>query len=433
MHRLLASAAVVLSLFASHAHAAFNPSHAFVTPQMFGAVGDDSHDDTAALQAWLTATVGTCGSQQAPFWTRGTYKISSTLTVTSPYPCGLPNLFTDGSNLVVLDATAVGNAPAITTVGQSGNRFVWQGVTINGGTAGSNIGMVNNFAYMTFKDWKFNNEGVGIKFYNNGANTFTEGVVCEDCEFEGTPTWVQYSVSGGTNSFRGTGLRRAVGNITNISGGPIVIVDAGAMPYLAPMDFTAWTGTAASVTLIQNNSTQVENSFIGAITLEGSGGPSQVVTAGSGSEFIYSGNILAWGISHMHKGTLLSVTDYNLYEGAAGKSYTPAPYASGGNAISGGPITIAMPFPTPDGSMILHVSISAANYNYQADIPIIKNATGSTLTDGAPINTFNFNGTGWGAPTITTSGNNVILTNASYTTATAYNYTWVPLFAGIPQ
>ena len=83
MHRLLASAAVVLSLFASHAHAAFNPSHAFVTPQMFGAVGDDSHDDTAALQAWLTATVGTCGSQQAPFWTRGTYKISSTLTVTS--------------------------------------------------------------------------------------------------------------------------------------------------------------------------------------------------------------------------------------------------------------------------------------------------------------------------------------------------------------
>ena len=95
------------------------------------------------------------------------------------------------------------------------------------------------------------------------------------------------------------------------------------MPYLAPMDFTAWTGTAASVTLIQNNSTQVENSFIGAITLEGSGGPSQVVTAGSGSEFIYSGNILAWGISHMHKGTLLSVTDYNLYEGAAGKSYTP--------------------------------------------------------------------------------------------------------------
>lgn len=420
-----------------------------VNAKWFGAAGDDSTNDTTSLQNWLNYLVNTCSTQAAGFWPTGTYKITVTLTISVPVQCQLPNLFTAGSSSVAIDAGGVGNNPAIYMHGGNGGfaDVVWQGVSINGGTAGTNEGIRNNTGYMILKQWQFVNEGIGLRFYNLGTGTFTEGVVCEDCVFDATtPTWVRYSISGGgTTSFRGSGLRRGTGNINNSSGGPIIVIDSTANPYLAPMSFTAWTGSASTVNLIQNNGS-VFTSFLGDITLERTGGTNQIVNVGETGNYTRNGALFNFGVTGIHKGTEICVSDYNV-NASAQLTYTPCNYSgSVAPGSTGATLSVAMPFSIVFGTnMQLGLTCfdnGGTGYIWSGIIPVSKSPSASTLGVGVLIGSSTqatirnqwVTGSGsWPEPTIGTSALNVTLANADWTTTTICYYTWVPLFTATLQ
>jgi len=215
----------------------------FVYPQWFGA-GFGAADDAPALQAWLTSwTTNTQAPSNnskaaAGFWSAGTYKILSPLTVTAGL-FTLPNLFTAGASQVTLDASALGSGAALTVQGGSGSfqQAVWQGITVKGAGLGTGDGVVDSGAgFMLFQGWRFTQLGVGFHFLNTSAGPFTEGVKVDATFAEDVTTAIRYSAaSGGDGSFRGSGLvGQSSIQLSNL--GPAVLIDAGTCPYLAPMN-----------------------------------------------------------------------------------------------------------------------------------------------------------------------------------------------------
>lgn len=390
-------------------------------------------DDTMGVTRFFdqTAELGISGRQ-----TKGIYRISSqiALSLVSPYPGA--NMLSDGTHSVIIDASPLGNSGIPFVVGGNAGGFDlldWQGITIDGGTAVSNVGLEANTQYMRFDDWYFSNVNKGIVWSNQGSGNFTEGAICLRCGFDFTVnTWEEYTPGTGANSYRGTGLVDAFGNMSSANG-PLVLIDAGALPYLAPLSLTTWTfdATGANV-IVQNNSTQDTPFFTGDITLEGTGSAPQT-TIGAGNTYYRSGITKVFGAPTVVKGTDICTTDFAVQGFGGTVTYQPCNYEGTITGNPSGSVTVPMPFPTSFGQFDLAILIdTGAGFAYQATVPVLKQATGSTLSVvTSPALSFTSGGT---TPTISTSGLNVTFTSVSIpANTTLIQYNWIPKYAEFSQ
>jgi len=284
-----------------------------VAVKWFGAYGDDSHDDTTAIQAWATyLSAGVFTKELAGFWNTGHYKITSNITFTTPYH----NIYTGGCTI---DSAAITTGPAIELDGGNAGlaNMRWDACEIDGsGNSASEGVRLNGAGGMHFFGWHFTNLGVAWRPYNFTAGSFTEQSVCDSCYVEATVTTaLQYSVGSGNASFRGTGF---VGNsIVNTNGAnPAIIIDAAARPYMAPLYLTLSTptGTTGNIYVVNNqNNSGAPPNFTGNITVEqfNSG---QVTNFGEGYQWLFQGTTavqgpLANGTTVPHYGTMLKTRD----------------------------------------------------------------------------------------------------------------------------
>ena len=88
----------------------------FLTPEEFGAIGDDSTDDTAAIDAWLAQILAT----GLPGYMRKWYRCTSPINVnlTSQRTTGI-KIFGAGINQCGFDCTAASSAPAFSITSSS--------------------------------------------------------------------------------------------------------------------------------------------------------------------------------------------------------------------------------------------------------------------------------------------------------------------------
>lgn len=419
---------------------AFNAGHTFQTPQMFGAKGDGTTDDTAALQAWLDFWVGTGATAQSAYWPAGTYKITSSLTASAPFGYGFPNLFTDSANNVFLEASGVGNAPALIITGANGgfSLTTWQGITIDGGTAGTNTGIKLNGAYMTLDGWRILNEGVGVRWFNDGTGTATEGVVCLHCQIESSCTTAgRYSVAnGGTDSFKMSGFKDCY--IQQSASGNVLVIDSGCQPYQAPFDVDILVASSPSAIIQNSNSSaSIAPNFIGNIRLEAGG--TQVIALGNGSAFYFQGSVNILGINtnpatgSLHNGALVPVAGAMTVTSSGANFYAPA-NLSGLIAASNSPVSVAVvPGSTPSGIVInmatVDVDLVGAAYDYKARVLVGYNAAGSAITASltTPGMQPNIDTNTYGAPSMSVSGVAIIFTNSNWPNgfiSGSYSVTW---------
>lgn len=164
-----------------------------ITPQDFGAVGNGVADDTAALQAWLTA-VGTgtySGAIVGPgagFLPAGIYKYTSTLTIpVSAYIFGVP------SKSVLRPSGAVTTAAVIQSAGST-----LRGVVIDGLNAGNIIGLSIGASGLTNNGATY--QVLSVRFTNGAAQALkvVTGVIWsfEDCYFGDSVTGANIIDSG---------------------------------------------------------------------------------------------------------------------------------------------------------------------------------------------------------------------------------------------
>jgi len=130
-----------------------------VSVKDFGAIGDGSADDTAAIQAALNAS-------KSVYIPAGTYKITSTLTLTSHM-----NVFGAGYKATILNGSTLANTSAILSY-TGGDQFSSiSNIGFVGAASGSNaIGIkVNNGYYASYTNLQFINMSYGMYLDEAGS------------------------------------------------------------------------------------------------------------------------------------------------------------------------------------------------------------------------------------------------------------------------
>jgi len=168
-----------------------------ITPQRWGAIGDDSHDDTAAIQAAVNAaqSVG-----ESVYFLAGTYKISSTITIKS-------NVCFIGSNMY---ATAIHNSNILNavalhftdqTTSAKELRFgCIQSMRIRGNSSSGNGIVIDNPYHFTF-DRVFIDEhgGIGVDVQKGVySSTYGQNIFIDR-------SWIRNNRKGGVRYARAPG------------------------------------------------------------------------------------------------------------------------------------------------------------------------------------------------------------------------------------
>lgn len=150
----------------------------------YGAVGDGTTDDTAAIQAAVTAARAQGGQSRKLYWSRGTYKITNTITFgTNQYIDFDPGVTV---NFVAADPL---NTPLFVAANQSEVYLYGNGAVING-TRGSVAGQgsgtaffmygTDNIVIRGFVINDFATDGIEITGDNTGSGPCTN-VLIENC------------------------------------------------------------------------------------------------------------------------------------------------------------------------------------------------------------------------------------------------------------
>jgi hypothetical protein len=299
-----------------------------ISPRHFGAKGDGVADDTDALNRWAAfLTVENVGNQHIGHGAAGTYKVTGAGWRVNIRHC-LPPLITDGpeqfcvkgSVPVLMTIVAIGGSGMIPTV-------AWSGIKLDGveNTRNNEGVRVCGAGFFTGSGWHFSNLGIGIRYYNLAAGSFTEGVVFEDALFDKTvTTWVRYSKGAGDGSFRSSGLRNFKGNF-GPAAGPAILIDDGCVPYFAPLSGIIWNYHANGI-FIRNNSTQAP--FVGTIDTETQGASGNRLTLaderGRGYTFLI-GSLGAWnyGSANLRLGKLIVTSSYFNSNDGHGQMFQP--------------------------------------------------------------------------------------------------------------
>lgn len=361
----------------------------------FGAKGDGTTDDTAALNAWLAyLTTNTASKQKCGYWNAGAYKISGS-GLTLPIGDYMPPMLTDGAEQV----RVFGNATTLLTIVATGGSGMiptveWGGIKLDGVTnTGTNEGIrVSGVGFFTGRGWHFANLGIAIRHYNVAAGSFSEGVVFDDASFDTTVTnWVRYSKGAGDGSFRGSGLRNFKGNL-GATAGPAILIDNGCVPYFAPMSGAIWNYNANGV-FIRNNSSQVP--FIGVLDTETQNNNANKLTladnTGNGYTFLV-GSVLGWnvGSTNLRLGKLYTVNNYLNTNDGKGQIFQPTMMVGQVVTTAVGqrmkvPVQFGATKPHIQGMAILSVCVTVSNGYYWQGFYIVSPGATDNIINAAAL------------------------------------------------
>lgn len=147
----------------------------FLSVKDFGAVGDGSADDTAAIEAAFAAARAGRGTKRGTiYFPFGTYKITSQITVQNP------NIYMERDTEIKADSSFSGTAMFEITAGNKSQN--WIGGRINGNSVSGIIGILA-------KDFAYSFERILIQNCDTGMKTTTFGVRILDARFADNTTY----------------------------------------------------------------------------------------------------------------------------------------------------------------------------------------------------------------------------------------------------
>jgi len=273
---------------------------------------------------------------------------------------------------------------------------------------------------------RFYNGKNGIVFHNENAGEFTEYIVAKRCTFDSAcQTAVLYKKTSGNESFHGTGLREARINQSDTETLPKIQINDGCFPYNAPLDLQVWTrcGTA----IIKNSNTTRHASFHGDMTIECFGGAytAGIVDTTTTKGVFYAGHVLTLG-NQFQFGKRFVLVERAQYNSDGSITHWRKPYALEGT-LTTGDNTIDV---SNDNNVttMLNVLVYGTNYECSYLVSMYKNRTDNNGVLTKLATQREFNGAGYGAPTLTYTNGSLVISNANFpATGLTYVITVQPL------
>lgn len=271
----------------------------------FGAAGNDTADDTAAFNFCAAAAFATLSDIRL---LGKTYRITGTVYADNGITTGTtwcPNWYGASAIKTVIHGVGLSAQQAMFQIRGGSGTYTQAGfydmTFLGDASLPCGMVMLNKGSTWCYR-CRFDSCYSGIRLWNQDSLGFTEFCGGDACWFRGNCTnHLEYMVTGGAQSFRGSGLKNhGLSNIADTKTG--VLIGAGCKVYNAPMDHeVASTGTT---TFIQNNST-LPVTFSGQINVEPSGG---MCTLGTINRIWFAGKGVHSG-ENVQAGTLIQVDD----------------------------------------------------------------------------------------------------------------------------
>lgn len=339
-------------------------------------------------------------------------------TITKPQSFFAPVMFGANGKSSVFDFSNLApGSSGMYIQGGSGTLLTveWRNIGIS--ASGTQVAIeVDGQCGMMFNQLVFSNIAGGLLFHNKTAGSFGEYLVADSCEFKSTCLKpLEYRVTGGNNSFNGSGLRNCL--VNGATGYPVVTVGAGCFPYNSPLSLQLWP-QGGPVTVVHHNGTvpTVPAIFHGTITLEPS--PTKLVTLGAGPGVLLMDVSILSINENWVPGTAKLCEHITLSEDGQ-FSLLRRPYTISATGITtGGSVNADLSFNKNAGvktGTLLHITARGANYRWSTlGVATIANGVGGSNTFTKIVDTLQFNTSGWGAPiyTLDASGN-IVVTNAA--------------------
>ncbi|WP_288426115.1 hypothetical protein [uncultured Spirosoma sp.] len=342
----------------------------------------------------------------------GVYTISGTITKPASFT-GLTIRATPGTVVFNYSAAPEGTA-CFNIVGGSGKMCmsIIEGITFRGNGASIGISIDGQNGQLV-QNCVFQNNLVGIRFFNNSPGSFTEWCTGEKCKFENTCRYAtQYKRGKGNVSFHGSGLI-GVNYVTAYAPGEgaVALVDDNCLPYNAPLNVQVWF-TKSSSLIINNNTGTYYPYFVGTISFEQfSNG---VMTLGDGPRQTYfSGNIDVFG-DNVQRGRLVRCESVLVKDNG---STIPQGVRVNDAHTLGNTVTVL----NPDfQGGIYQVTYTAVGPNYDYRGILIYDSSGGGNNAGSVTSlatTRTFNTSGWGPPSFDVDNHGrLTITNPKYPT-----------------
>lgn len=364
-------------------------------------------DDTAAFLAAMLQAQSTTGILRLH---AGTYNLTNLATAQSFQQ---PLIYGAGVDRTILNFTAGGVGIRFKggAAGFSGGGI--QDLTMQG--AGVTAIEIQSACAMRHRRIRFTNLACGVLFHNSAAGEFSEQNVMEDCLFEASCVlWAEYRVTGGNDSFHGTGFMNCQFNVAPGGTSPKIKIGANVLIYNAPFD--GWIWAPANVSLVDMSTATKAVYTYGHLRIE----------TGNGSTTAYwmTSTTLPWS----HAGTVEVLGETFRFN----RKNTSAPFAlvdrvtRMANTVTvrqrrtvgtewdlgtGGTPTFTF---DPGETALVSVHLVGANYDFAYVLAVYQNAGDGNGVITSLANGRAFNASGWGAPAFSIANNRLVITNAAY-------------------
>lgn len=367
-----------------------------------GCVGNGVHDDTAAVQATITAaqTLG-----RTAYFPAGTYKITSSVTTVQ----GFIQPHIRGENAQTTFFSGTGAFSILRIKGGSGQLALSEITDITFTGVSTTVGIeLAGCCGVIPRRVHFGTLSVGVLFHNDAASTFTEQCVVHDSHFHsGVTTDIEYRVTLGTASFHGSGFRDCLLNQSDA--GNCIKIGSGAQVYNAPMDGCVFLDSTPQSPILHAGT--IPALTCGSLRFENPSHTDITVVDAASTGIVYhvgTAQSMSQGVLGSAKFTVCSSAAYNS-DGTVG--FQPLPYSRAVAMVTGANTVVALPNAVV---ALVHVTFEASNYHYAYLLSVYRSpydGTGTVTT----LQTVNItNAAAYGAPTFSVSSGNLVATNASF-------------------
>lgn len=332
----------------------------------FGAVGDGKADDFNALSA---AILFALDAKRDLFWPRGVYRTSATLVKPQSFDCC--NFLAEAGT--VLNGSEIADGPTLQIKGGSGRltQARVEGFNFMAGTGKNSTGLeIADQCGIDVQSCAFSAGTWGLTFHNEAG--FTEYAQATACSFASAlrAGAVRYRVTGGTESFNGSGLNRCRINLDGSrSPANAIVIDRGALLYHAPMDFQVW--VKGKNRIIVNTASSFAHLTYGTITIEVTDNQAYStapeIFGGSGAVGYHQGDVLTLGTAWLGPKVKLSGSfikrigpeggDFNGSTAMARQKFGIKKTLASGETVLRSIVDM--------GSCIAHIHIVGPNYDYR--------------------------------------------------------------------